>query len=250
MGKDKYSRYHRQILLPELGKEGQDRICRSKILIIGAGGLGSPAALYLAAAGIGELGIVDDDTVDITNLQRQIMYDTEDSGEIKVNAASVRLGKLNPGVKIKGINERINEKNAGKIIKCYDIIIDGTDNYETRYIINKFSLKWNKPYIYASVYKYEGQISVFNYRKGPCYQCMYPEIPEEDSVPKASEVGILGPLPGIAGSIQAAEAIKIILENKNVMSGRILLIDMLKMDFRTLNIEKNAACPGCGNTKK
>ncbi len=239
-------RYHRQIILPEIGEKGQKKISRSKILIIGAGGLGSPAALYLTAAGAGEIGVVDNDKVDISNLQRQVLYENDDQGMDKIEAAVKRLVKLNPDVKIIGINERFSDKNAEKMIKRYNIIIDGTDNYETRYIINKYSLKLKIPYIYASVYKFEGQVSVFNYKNGPCYQCLYPEIPEKDSVPRAADQGILGPLPGVVGAIQAAEAIKIILENKFVMSGKILLIDLMKTDFRTLNIERDDECPACG----
>ncbi|AQS35837.1 dinucleotide-utilizing enzyme [Shewanella psychrophila] len=242
------SRYSRHILLPEIGIQGQESLKNASILIIGAGGLGCPLALYLAAAGVGHLGLVDDDVVDESNLQRQVLFSVDDIGQPKVDCAKRRLERLNPNINITVYCERLTSDNALKIIEDYNIIIDGTDNFPTRYLVNDACILLNKPNIYGSIFRFDGQASVFNYQAGPCYRCLYPAPPPPGLVPSCAEGGVLGVLPSIIASIQATEAIKMITSIGSPLSGRLLLYDALAMDFEFLAIVRNPDCPICGDT--
>ncbi|RMH58956.1 MAG: molybdopterin-synthase adenylyltransferase MoeB [Candidatus Hydrogenedentota bacterium] len=244
---EELKRYSRHIILPEVGKEGQEKLKSASVLIIGAGGLGSPLALYLAAAGIGRLGLVDFDVVDETNLQRQVLYVQEDVGRSKCERAAEKIRGVNPNVEVKTYEERLSSENAMEIGKDYDIIIDGTDNFPTRYLANDISVFLGKPNVYGSIFRFEGQASVFDPgRGGPCYRCLYPEPPPPGMVPSCAEGGVLGVLPGIIGVIQATEAIKILLGVGETLVGRLLLFDALSMRFRELRIRRNPECPVCG----
>ena len=245
---DELSRYSRHILLPEIGISGQEALKNASILIIGAGGLGCPLALYLAAAGVGHLGLVDDDVVDESNLQRQVLFTVDDIGHPKVDCAKRRLERLNPNINITKYRERLTSDNALKILDKYDIIIDGTDNFPTRYLVNDACILLNKPNIYGSIFRFDGQASVFNYQAGPCYRCLYPTPPPPGLVPSCAEGGVLGVLPCIIASIQATEAIKMITNIGTPLSGRLLLYDALALDFEFLAIEKDANCPICGES--
>ncbi len=240
------SRYSRHLLLPEVGIEGQRKLKQAKVLIVGAGGLGSPVSLYLAAAGVGTLGIVDFDIVDETNLQRQILYTTEDVGKPKLERAKKRLQALNPEITIKTYETPLTSENALEIIKDYDIVIDGTDNYPTRYLVNDACVLLNKPNVYGSIFRFDGQASVFWAEKGPCYRCLYAEPPPPGLVPSCAEGGVLGVLPGLIGAIQATEAIKLIIGEGEPLIGRLLILDALDMRFREVKLEKNPQCPICG----
>ena len=240
-------RYDRHIILPNVGLAGQKKLKAARVLVIGAGGLGSPVSLYLAAAGVGTLGLVDSDTVDESNLQRQVLYGSQDLGLSKVDRAAVRLNQLNPGTEIVKYKQRLSSANALEIIKDFDLVVDGTDNFPTRYLVNDACVMLNKPFCYGSIYQFEGQASVFNYNGGPCYRCLYPEPPPPHLAPSCSEGGVFGVLPAMIGSIQATEAIKLILGTGDVLSGRYLLFDALSMDFQELKIERNSNCSLCGD---
>lgn len=232
-------RYSRQIIIPEIGIEGQQKIKNANVLVVGAGGLGSPVLQYLTAAGVGTIGILDYDIVDETNLQRQILYDTDDIGKPKAEIAKKKLLLKNPYINFNVHKLKINKNNALDIIKDYDVIIDGSDNFPTRYLINDACVILNKPLIFGAVIKFEGQLSVFNYNNGPTYRCLFPIPPDSDDVPNCSTVGVLGMVPGIIGNLQASEAIKIITGKGEVLSGKILVIDVLTMSFQVISIQKN-----------
>jgi sulfur-carrier protein adenylyltransferase/sulfurtransferase len=244
--RDEILRYSRHLIMPEVGMEGQLKLSRAKVLMIGAGGLGAPLGLYLAAAGVGRLGIVDFDVVDVTNLQRQVTFSTADIGRPKLDAAKDRLAGVNPKIQIDTYTTRLTSENALELFKDYDIIVDGTDNFPTRYLVNDACVLLNKPNVYGSIFRFEGQATVFNYPGGPCYRCLYPEPPPPGLVPSCAEGGVLGVLPGIVGSIQAMETIKLILGIGEPLAGRLLLFDALAMNFRELKLRKNPACPICG----
>jgi molybdopterin/thiamine biosynthesis adenylyltransferase/rhodanese-related sulfurtransferase len=239
-------RYSRHIGLDEVGEDGQRRLKRASVLIVGVGGLGSPAALYLAAAGVGRLGIADYDTVDLTNLQRQLLHDTNGVGQRKTVSARARLGVVNPLVHVETIDEELSAANALNIIASYEVVIDGTDNFKTRYLTNDACVLLGKPNVYGSVLRFEGQASVFATPEGPCYRCLFPEPPPPGLVPSCAEAGVLGVLPGLVGTIQATEAIKIILGLGDTLAGRLLLIDALRMSFRAIRLRRDPACPACG----
>lgn len=239
-------RYSRHLILPEVNLEGQKRLKAAKVLCIGAGGLGSPLVLYLAAAGVGTIGIVDFDTVDLTNLQRQIIHGTNDVGRLKMESAREALREVNPHVEVIGFEEQFSSENAMRIVKDFDIVIDGTDNFPTRYLTNDVCVLLGKPNVYGSIFRFEGQASVFWAEKGPCYRCLYPEPPPPGLVPSCAEGGVLGVLPGIVGCIQANEAIKLILGIGNPLIGRLMLFNALKMQFRELKLQKDPNCPICG----
>jgi adenylyltransferase/sulfurtransferase len=232
------SRYARQISLPELGSAGQEKLRRASVLIVGAGGLGSPAALYLAAAGIGTIGLVDFDRVDITNLHRQILYGTSSIGRPKLDAARERLEDLNPEVRVVTHDARLTSQNALDILRPYDIVVDGTDNFATRYLVNDACLLLGKPNVYGSILRFDGQVSLFCTSDGPCYRCLYPEPPPPHLVPSCAEAGVLGVLPGVIGSLQATEAIKWITGAGQTLAGRLLLFDALRATFRVIQLRK------------
>jgi molybdopterin/thiamine biosynthesis adenylyltransferase/rhodanese-related sulfurtransferase/molybdopterin converting factor small subunit len=239
-------RYSRHLLLPEVGVEGQRKLKAARVLTIGAGGLGSPLSLYLAAAGVGTIGIVDFDVVDLTNLQRQIVHGTSTLGHSKLESAKARLTDLNPNVNIVGHEGRLTSENALDIIRAYDIVVDGTDNFPTRYLVNDACVLLGKPNVYGSIFRFEGQASVFYAKEGPCYRCLYSEPPPPGLVPSCAEGGVLGVLPGIIGSIQALETIKWIIGAGDSLIGRLVLFDALKLRFRELKLRKDPSCPICG----
>ena len=240
-------RYSRHLILPEVNLDGQKRLKAAKILCIGAGGLGSPLLMYLAAAGVGTIGIVDFDTVDQSNLQRQIIHGAKDVGRLKMQSATDTLKDINPNVEIVGFQEAFTADNAMTIVKDFDLVIDGTDNFATRYLTNDVCVLLGKPNVYGSIFRFEGQASVFWAEHGPCYRCLYPEPPPPGMVPSCAEGGVLGVLPGIVGCIQANEAIKLILGIGNPLIGRLLTFNALKMQFRELRLRKDPACPICGD---
>src|SRR5437667_2625647 len=239
-------RYSRHLILPEVGMAGQLKLKQSSALIIGAGGLGVPLTQYLSAAGVGRLGIVDFDVIDETNLQRQVLYGTKDVGRKKLEVAKERVAQINPNVDVQTYETRLTSDNALGILKDYDVVIDGTDNFPTRYLVNDASVLLQKPNVYGSIFRFEGQASVFDARKGPCYRCLYAEPPPPGLVPSCAEGGVLGVLPGIVGSIQAIEAIKLLLGKGDTLIGRLLVFDALRMKFRELKLRKNPECPICG----
>ena len=239
-------RYSRHLLLPEVGVSGQRKLKAARVLTVGAGGLGSPLSLYLAAAGVGTIGIVDFDVVDLTNLQRQIIHGTSTLGRPKLDSAAERLSDLNPNVKIERHETRLTSQNALEILREYDIVVDGTDNFPTRYLVNDACVLLGKPNVYGSIFRFEGQASLFYAAKGPCYRCLYSEPPPPGLVPSCAEGGVLGVLPGIIGSIQALETIKWIIGAGNSLLGRLVLFDALKLRFRELELRKDPACPICG----
>jgi len=243
---DQIRRYSRHIILPEVGGKGQRKLLNAKVLLIGAGGLGSPAALYLAAAGVGTLGIVDFDTVDLSNLQRQIMHHVHDLGRPKVKSAGETIADINPDVNVIPHPVRLASDNVMDIIGGYDIIVDGCDNFPTRYLVNDACVLAKKPYVYGSIFRFEGQSTVFYPGKG-CYRCLFPSPPPPGMVPSCQEAGVLGVLPGIIGVIQATEAVKLILETGGSLIGRLLLYDALEMEFREVKIRRDAKCPICGD---
>ena len=244
--RDELSRYARHLILPEVGVEGQQKLKAARVLCVGAGGLGSPLALYLAAAGVGTLGLVDFDVVDASNLQRQILHTTGDVGRKKLDSAEEKLAALNPAVHVVKHQTMLSSANAMDILKDYDIVADGTDNFPTRYLVNDACVLLGKPNVYGSVFRFEGQASVFATREGPCYRCLYPEPPPPGTVPSCAEGGVLGILPGLIGIIQATEVIKLILGKGEALVGRLLLVDALSMRFRELKLKKNPECPVCG----
>jgi molybdopterin/thiamine biosynthesis adenylyltransferase/rhodanese-related sulfurtransferase len=246
LSKEEVLRYSRHLIMPEVGLEGQLKLKRARVLMIGAGGLGAPLGLYLAAAGVGHLGIVDFDVVDFSNLQRQVTFSTGDVGKPKTEAAKARLSGLNPTIEIKVFETHLTSENAFELFRDFDIIVDGTDNFPTRFLVNDACLLLGKPNVYGSIFRFEGQATVFGYPGGPCYRCLYPEPPPPGLVPSCAEGGVLGVLPGIVGAIQAMETIKLILGSGNPLAGRLLLFDALGMRFRELKLHKNPACPLCG----
>ena len=246
LNKDEILRYSRHLIMPEVGMDGQLKLKQAKVLCIGAGGLGSPLALYLAAAGVGKLGIVDFDVVDYTNLQRQVIHGTDDVGRLKLESARDTLRDINPFVEVVGYETRLSSENALDIFKDYDIVADGTDNFPTRYLVNDACVLLGKPNVYGSIFRFEGQASVFYAKEGPCYRCLYPEPPPPGLVPSCAEGGVLGVLPGIVGCMQALETIKLILGTGEPLIGRLLLFDALSMKFRELKLRKNPDCVICG----
>ena len=246
LSNDEILRYSRHLIMPEVGMEGQIKLKAAKVLCIGAGGLGSPLALYLAAAGVGTLGMVDFDVVDYTNLQRQIIHSTADVGRKKLDSAEEKLKAINPFLAIRKFETRLSSENALEIFEDFDIVADGTDNFPTRYLVNDACVLTGKPNVYGSIFRFEGQASVFATEEGPCYRCLYPEPPPPGLVPSCAEGGVLGILPGLVGVIQATETIKLILRSGDPLIGRLLLIDALGMKFRELKLRKNPDCPVCG----
>ncbi len=240
------NRYQRHLLLPEVGETGQLKLLDSKVLLLGAGGLGSPAALYLAAAGVGTIGIIDMDVVDASNLQRQILHNTDRIGERKVDSAKKTLTLINPDVNVVTYDVRLGADNILDIIDGYDVIVDGTDNFPTRYLVNDASLLKRIPVVHGSIFRFEGQATVFNPYEGPCYRCLLPEPPPAELAPSCAEAGVLGVLPGIIGSIQAIEAIKILLGIGETLQGRLLAYDALEQSFRTFKVRRDPNCPACG----
>ena len=244
---EEVQRYSRHLIIPEVGVEGQQRLKQARVVCVGAGGLGSPSSLYLAAAGVGTLGLVDFDVVDTSNLQRQILYSTRDAGRRKLAAAAERLNDLNPALQIIRHEEPLSSANALRILGGYDVVIDGADNFPTRYLVNDACVLLGKPNVYGSIFRFDGQASVFARKDGPCYRCLYPEPPPPGLVPSCAEGGVLGVLPGIIGTIQAAEAIKLILGVGETLAGRLLTLDALTMQFRTLRLRRDPSCPVCGD---
>jgi adenylyltransferase/sulfurtransferase len=246
LSNDEVARYSRHLILPEVGMEGQQKLKAAKVLCVGTGGLGSPLAFYLAAAGIGTLGLVDFDVVDSSNLQRQIIHSTKDVGRSKIDSATEKLEALNPFLNVVKHETMLTSKNALEIISQYDIVADGTDNFPTRYLVNDACVLTGKPNAYGSIFRFEGQASVFATKEGPCYRCLYPEPPPPGLVPSCAEGGVLGILPGLVGVVQATEVIKLILGKGEPLIGRLLLVNALDMKFRELKLRKNPECPVCG----
>jgi adenylyltransferase/sulfurtransferase len=246
LSNDEILRYSRHLIMPEVGMEGQQKLKAAKVLCIGAGGLGSPLTLYLTAAGVGTLGIVDFDVVDYTNLQRQIIHSTNDVGRKKLDSAAEKLTALNPFLNLRAFDMKLTSANALELFREFDIVADGTDNFPTRYLVNDACVLTGKPNVYGSIFRFEGQASVFATEDGPCYRCLYPDPPPPGLVPSCAEGGVLGILPGLIGVIQAAETIKLILGQGDSLAGRLLLVDGLGMKFRELKLRKNPECPVCG----
>jgi adenylyltransferase/sulfurtransferase len=244
---DEVARYSRHLIMPEVGVEGQKRLKAARVLLIGAGGLGSPLGLYLAAAGVGRIGLVDFDVVDFSNLQRQVLHGTSDVGRPKLQSAADRLRAINPEVRLDLYETRLSSANALSLFEPYDIIIDGTDNFPTRYLVNDACVLLRKPNVYGSIFRFDGQASVFYPGRGPCYRCLYPEPPPPGEVPSCAEGGVLGILPGLIGCIQATEAVKLILGQGSPLVGRLVLYDALAMTFREFKVRRNPRCPVCGD---
>ncbi len=247
LSQDEILRYSRHLILPDVGLEGQGKLKSSSVLLVGTGGLGSPAALYLAAAGVGHIGVVDYDLVEDSNLQRQVIHDATSLGEQKVDSARRRMLALNPYIQVDAINAVLTSENAMELADGYDLLIDGTDNFPTRYLLNDLAVFTRRPYVYGSIFRFEGQVSVFDARTGPCYRCLFPEPPPPGSVPTCAEGGVFGVLPGTVGTIQATEAIKLILGIGDPLTGRLLLYDALDMSFQTVRLKKNPGCKVCGD---
>ena len=243
---DELARYSRQIRLPHVGLAGQQRLKAASVLIVGAGGLGSPAAIYLAAAGVGRIGIADGDRVDASNLHRQPLHRTADIGLPKVDSARETLASINPHVRVDAIRQRVSRDNALDLVATYDVVVDGTDNFPTRYLLNDACVLTGRPLVYGSVDRFEGQVSVFATERGPCYRCLFPEPPEPGSVQNCADAGVLGVLPGLIGTLQATEALKLILGLGEGLAGRLLLVDTAAMRFHTVGIDRDPACPVCG----
>jgi len=244
---DEIARFSRHLILPEVGMEGQTKLKNAKVAMIGAGGLGAPLGLYLAAAGVGRIGLVDFDVVDVSNLQRQVIHGTRDIGRKKLDSAADRMHDINPNVRIDKFDTGLTSENALEILRDYDVVVDGTDNFPTRYLVNDACVILKKPNVYGSIFRFEGQATVFAYEDGPCYRCLYPEPPPPGLVPSCAEGGVLGILPGIIGVIQATEAVKIILGIGETLKGRLLLYDALGMKFRELKLRRDKDCPVCGD---
>src|ERR1700682_5761777 len=247
LSQEEVLRYSRHLIMPEVGMEGQEKLKAARVLCIGTGGLGSPLALYLAAAGVGTLGLVDFDVVDYTNLQRQIIHSTADVGRKKLDSAADKLKAINPFLNLKTFDLRLSSDNALELFRDFDIIADGTDNFPTRYLVNDACVLTGKPNVYGSIFRFEGQASVFATKDGPCYRCLYSEPPPPGLVPSCAEGGVLGVLPGIIGSIQALETLKVILGAGDTLVGRLVLFDALKFRFRELTLHKDPDCPVCGS---
>jgi molybdopterin/thiamine biosynthesis adenylyltransferase/rhodanese-related sulfurtransferase len=245
LGPDELARYGRHVTLPEFGVEGQQRLKAAKVAIVGLGGLGSPAAMYLAAAGIGTLGLIDGDRVDVSNLQRQVLYGDADVGSSKVDVASRRLARMNPGVRIQSFATRLDSRNALEILQDFNIVLDGSDNFPTRYLVNDATVLLGIPSVHGSVLRFEGRISLFGAENGPCYRCLYPEPPPPGVVQDCQDAGVLGVMPGLIGVLQATEVIKTICRLGDSLAGRLLIVDGLGLRFRTFSIAKNPACPAC-----
>jgi len=243
---DQFDRYRRHLSLPEFGLEGQRRLLDSRVLLIGAGGLGCPLALYLAAAGVGRLGLADDDVVDVSNLQRQVLYSTADVGRPKVEVASERVRALNPDVEVTAYAERLTSANALDVFRGYDVVVDGTDNFPTRYLSNDACVLLGIPNVYGSIFRFEGQASVFDARKGPCYRCLYPEPPPPGAVPSCAEGGVLGILPGTIAMVQATETVKLLTGIGTTLAGRLVIYDALSMEWNEFKLQKDPDCPVCG----
>lgn len=243
---DAKRRYARHLTLPEVGAEGQVRLAATSVLVVGAGGLGSPVALYLAAAGVGRLGLVDADRVELSNLQRQVLYGDATLGARKVTAAAARLADLNPLVRIEPHDLRLTSHNAREVLAGYDVVVDGTDNFPTRYLLNDACVQLGKPLVYGSIFRFEGQVTVFDARRGPCYRCLFPAPPPPELAPSCAEGGVLGVLPGLVGTLQASEAIKLALGIGEPLVGRLLTVDALTCRFLELRVRKSAECPACG----
>ncbi|OGR93025.1 MAG: molybdenum cofactor biosynthesis protein MoeB [Elusimicrobia bacterium RIFCSPLOWO2_01_FULL_59_12] len=246
LSQEEILRYSRHLIMPEVGVEGQEKLKNASVLLIGCGGLGSPLGQYLSAAGVGRLGLVDFDVVDFTNLQRQVMFGTQDVGRPKVEASKDRIASINPNVQVTAYRSKLSSENVLEIFKGYDIIIDGTDNFPTRYLVNDACVFLKKPNVYGSIFRFEGQATIFWGEKGPCYRCLYPEPPPPGMVPSCAEGGVLGILPGLIGLIQATEAIKLILGKGDPLIGRLLLFNALDMKFREVKLQKDPECPVCG----
>ena len=247
LSNDEILRYSRHLIMPEVGMEGQLKLKNAKVLLVGAGGLGAPLGLYLSAAGIGRIGVVDFDVVDFTNLQRQVIHGTKDVGRKKLDSASERMRDINPNVQIDRYEVALSSENALEILSGYDLVVDGTDNFPTRYLVNDACVLLKKPNVYGSIFRFEGQATVFAYPGGPCYRCLYPEPPPPGLVPSCAEGGVLGILPGLIGLVQATEAVKLILGAGDPLVGRLLLYDALAMRFRELKLRKSPECPACGD---
>jgi sulfur-carrier protein adenylyltransferase/sulfurtransferase len=247
LSKEEVLRYSRHLIMPEVGMEGQLKLKQAKVLMVGAGGLGAPLGMYLAAAGIGRIGVVDFDVVDHTNLQRQIIHGTKDVGRKKLDSAADTMLDINPYVQIDRFDAALNSENALEIFREYDMVVDGTDNFPTRYLVNDACVLLKKPNVYGSIFRFEGQATVFAYPGGPCYRCLYPEPPPPGLVPSCAEGGVLGILPGLIGIVQATEAVKLILGTGEPLVGRLLLYDALAMRFRELKLRRNPECPACGD---
>ena len=243
---EEIKRYSRHLILPEVGMKGQIKLRNSSVLVVGTGGLGAPLAQYLAAAGVGRLGLVDFDVVELSNLQRQVIYGTQDLGKPKLEAARRRIESINPGVEVRTHEGQLTSENAMDILRDYDVIVDGTDNFPTRYLVNDASVLLGKPNVYGSIFRWEGQVSVFWADKGPCYRCLYAQPPPPGLVPSCAEGGVLGVLPGIIGTVQATEVLKLLLGNGDPLIGRLLVFDAMKMKFRELKLRKDPNCPMCG----
>ena len=250
LSREELLRYGRHLTLAEIGPEGQQRLKAARVLVVGAGGLGSPACLYLAAAGVGCLGVVDGDRVETSNLQRQVLYTTADVGRDKSAAARERLQALNPHVEVTSHPTRLHASNADEIVRGYDVVVDGSDNFPTRYLVSDTCVRVGKPAVYGSVYRFEGQVAVFWAARGPCYRCLHPRPPEPGLVPDCATAGVLGVLPGVIGVLQAAEALKLVLGIGTPLVGRLLVIDLLGMTFRELQLPKDPQCPACGATPR
>src|SRR3984893_9842244 len=246
LSKEEIQRYSRHLIMPEVGMEGQLKLKRARVLTIGTGGLGAPLGLYLAAAGVGHLGLVDFDVVDASNLQRQVTFTTADVGKPKSEAAKARLSALNPAIEIVSYDTRLTSDNALDLFRDYDIIVDGTDNFPTRFLVNDACILLGKPNVYGSIFRFEGQATVFGYPDGPCYRCLYPEPPPPDLVPNCAEGGVLGILPGFIGVVQATETVKLLLGVGRPLIGRLMLYDALDMSIREMKVRKNPKCPICG----
>jgi molybdopterin/thiamine biosynthesis adenylyltransferase/rhodanese-related sulfurtransferase len=246
MTQEQQIRYSRHTMLPEVGEAGQIKLLKSKVLCLGAGGLGAPSSVYLAAAGVGTIGLVDDDVVDLSNLQRQIIHAQDRIGMPKVESARIMLGGLNPDVKVVAHQFRLSSENILELIADYDVIVDGADNFPTRYLLNDAALKLNKPVVHASIYRFEGQVTSFVPDQGPCYRCLYPSPPPPDMAPSCQEAGVLGVLPGVVGLLEATEALKLLLGIGTSLAGRLLIYDALKTKFRELKLRRDPKCPTCG----
>jgi len=240
-------RYHRQIILPQLGPEGQERLKEASILLVGAGGLGSPVALYLAAAGVGRLGVVDGDIVELSNLQRQVLHDTPSVGRPKTESARLRIARINPDVRVEEHTVRLDRHNALTILEGWDVVVDGSDNFPTRYLVNDACVLLGIPFVYGAIFRFEGQASVFAHPGGPCYRCLFRDPPPPDAVPSCSEAGVVGVLPGLIGTVQASEAMKLVLGIGRPLVGRLLLVDVLSMDFREVELRRDPECVVCGD---
>jgi sulfur-carrier protein adenylyltransferase/sulfurtransferase len=241
------ARYARHFSLPGIGRDGQQKLQSARVLIVGVGGLGSPIALYLAAAGVGHIALIDDDKISLANLQRQILYSTSQVSQSKVDVAQKRLLELNPELQIEAIHDRITAKNAEQLVGRYDLIVDGSDNFSSRYVVNEACVRAKKPLVFGAIYRFDGQVSVFGLANSPCYRCLYPEAPQAEAVPGCSEAGVLGVLPGVVGTLMATEVLKIILGIGKSLSGQVLIYDALGADFRRMKISRRQDCQTCGD---